>query len=440
MALCVGLLPLKSGGAVAAWFSCRSAYKFRFYPTAAQAEKLNNYFGAGRWYWNQSLAIRRQAWQQGGQSLTGVDMSRRLTAWKKTAGMAWLREIPSTILTQKGRDLDAAYAAFFAGRGRFPRFKKRAHAQSFRFQLDQRVVANHYRAGERLKLTGLGSLKLRWTRLPKGIPKMVTVSRDAVGDYWVSFSVEESIPALPVNNGAVGIDMGLTDVVVTSDGWRSGSPKHLYAATRRLRHQQRTLSRRRKGSNRWQAQRRRVAKLHRKVARQRQDFLHKISTTLIRKNQAVAMEDLNVAGMMKNHRLARAIGDAGWRELRRQLEYKAAYYGRDVFLAGRFEATSKTCSACGHRVAELPLHIRQWQCPACEAEHDRDQNAAINVLAFATGSQPVETGPRPVGTGGSAGRACKLDARGGVKTSGTAEHSALTRTPLKREADPACAA
>lgn len=194
------------------------SYVFRVEPTVVQREQLNRYFGAARWYWNQSLAIRQKAYSQGGVTLTGTDLSRRLTCWKRAAPFAWLREILSTALTQKGRDLDTAYKNFFAGRARFPRFKKRSHVESIRFQLDQRVVARMYYPGELLKLPGLGALTLRWSRLPAGVPNMVTVRRDALGRYSVSFMVEEAAPAAPQTISEVGIDRGLKDWAVLSDG------------------------------------------------------------------------------------------------------------------------------------------------------------------------------------------------------------------------------
>lgn len=363
------------------------SYQFMFYPTPMQAVLLAQFFGAARWVWNSALAWRSHWFKELGEKVTGVDFSRELTWLKKLEPLAWLASVPATVLVQTLRDQDRAFANFFGKRARYPRFKRRSHGASIRFQLDQRVVLNMYRAGEFLKLPGLGVLDVRWSRVPGGVPKMVTVRRDACGRYFVAFMVEEAIQQAPVSTQGVGIDVGLKDVIITSAGQKSGNPRYLRRYQRRLKMAQRRLSRKQKGSNRWHRQRRRVARIHARTKDARQDFLHKQTTALVRDNGVIAIEDLCVKGLIRT-RLAKSMSDAALGELRRQLEYKCQWHGRVLLVADRFAPTSKTCSSCGTVQAEMPLRIRDWTCPDCGAVHDRDVNAAVNVLRFATGGEP----------------------------------------------------
>lgn len=358
------------------------SYKFRITPNAEQCKHLAREFGCARWVWNTCLAWRSDAYRRG-EKVTAIDFSRELTQLKKLEPYAWLNEVSSGTLVQKLRDQDRAFVNFFAKRAKYPRFKKRSHAQSVRYQIDQRIAVNMYRAGGFLKLPKLGSLKIRWSRIPEGTPKMVTLSMDAAGRYFASFSVEQQIGQWPQKTNAVGVDLGVKDVVVTSDGWKSGNPRHLNGYLRRLKHAQRILSRRRKGSGRWHDQRIHVARLHARIADARRDWLHKLSTRLIQDHGFIAIEDLHVRGMMANRCLAKAIGDVGMSELRRQLEYKATWHGRVIEAVDRFAPTSKTCSTCGLIQSGMPLSVREWQCE-CGVSHDRDVNAAKNILKFST--------------------------------------------------------
>jgi putative transposase len=337
------------------------------------------------------------------ERVSGVDFSRELTWLKRLESLAWLKAVPATVLTQVLRDQDRAFANFFTKRARYPRFKKRRTGASIRFQLDQRCVLNTYRAGERLKLPGLGALKVRWSRIPDGIPKMVTLRRDPAGRYFVAFMVEEPIEQAAPSQRSVGIDLGVKDVLITSNGQKSGNPRHLRRYRRRLKWAQRRLARKQKGSQRWHKQRQRVARLHGRVHDARQDFLHKQTTALVQANGVIAIEDLNVHGMSASAKgtteapgkqvrqkagLNQSILDASFSEIRRQLDYKCHWHGRVLLVTDRFAPTSKTCSGCGAVQAEMPLQIRDWSCPACGAVHDRDVNAAVNVLRFATGGEP----------------------------------------------------
>jgi putative transposase len=313
-----------------------------------------------------------------------VDFSRDLTFLKQLGTYDWLKEASAAVLSQKLRDQDTAFKNFFAGRAKYPKFKKKLHAQSIRYQLDQRIIAGMYGAGEFLKLPKLGSLKLKWSTKPQGIPKMVTLTKDCTGRYFVSFMCEEKIQPLPRKPNGIGVDLGVKDIVVTSDSWKSGNPRHLYTYKRQLTKTQRRLSRRVKGSQRWHHQRIRVANAHARVRNMRQDWLHKLSTTLVGQASLIAMEDLNVKGMMANRRLSKAVGDVGMHELKRHLEYKAKWTGCEFVQVDRWAPTSKTCSECGRVQEAMPLNIREWTCPDCNAVHDRDINAAKNILALAT--------------------------------------------------------
>lgn len=356
------------------------AYRYRYYPTVVQVCRLAIEFGHARWVWNWALAMMTAWYRRYGERLSHAEISRELTFLKRLAPYAWLREASSTVLTQKLRDLDRAFANFFAGRAKYPRFKSRRGPQSVRYQLDQRTVANHYRPGELLRLPRLGSLKLCWSRIPKGVPKMVTVSRDAAGRYWVSMAVEEPVEAFPASAHADAVDLGLKDLFVSARGYRSGNPRHLLKLLWRLRILQRRLARKKKGSGRWRRLKEKIARLHARIRNARRDLLHKVTTWLIRENQAVVIEDLNVRGMLRNRRLARALSDAALGEVRRMLAYKAEWHGRELVVVDRWYPSSKTCSGCGHVLESLALSVREWTCPACGAIHDRDRNAALNLL------------------------------------------------------------
>lgn len=364
----------------------QKAYKFRIYPTAAQRKQLAVEFGCSRFVWNRCLELRSTAWKERQEKHNYVSLGRQVTVWKKT-DFPWLSDATASGLTQSLIDQDKAFQNFFEKRGQYPRFKSKGDKQSVRYQLDQRHIQSTYSGGEFLKLPKLGFVNVRWSRIPTGIPKMATVSKDPSGRYCVAFACEEVVEALPLTGVAVGLDLGIKDVVVASDGMKSGNPRHLKKQMRRLKFQQRRLSRMQKGSNRRRKQRVKVAKIHAHIAAMRSDFLHKATTAIIRRADVMALEDLNVRGMMKNHHLAGAIADVGMGEFKRQIGYKADWYGRKVITADRFAPTSKTCSHCGSYREKMPLSIREWTCPDCGTRHDRDINAARNILSFATAGE-----------------------------------------------------
>lgn len=390
------------------------AYKFRFYPTAEQRHQLAVEFGNARFVWNRCLALRSQAWEERQERHNYVSLNRQVTEWKRTE-FPWLADSAACCLTQGLMDQDRAFKNFFEKRGRYPRFKSRYDRQAVRYQLDQRQIERTYRAGTFLKLPKLGLLKIRWSQIPAGAPKMATVSKTPDGRYFVSFACEVEIKPLPLTGQTIGVDLGIKDVAVSSDGWKSGNPRHLKGQLKHLKRQQRFLARKQKGSNRRRRQRQRVARIHAKIAAMRQDFLHKTTTALVQRADVIALEDLNVKGMLKNHHLAGAIADVGMGEFRRQIEYKAAWAGRKVIVVDRWAPTSKTCSHCGSYQQKMPLSVREWTCPDCHARHDRDVNAANVILKFATA--------------GNAG----TDARGGGKNLGG--HESLTPVEARTDAE-----
>lgn len=367
------------------------AYKYRFYPNAAQRKQLAVEFGNARFAWNRCLDLRSKAYEADKTRHNYVSLNRLVTKWKR-GEFPWLADSVAACLTQVLIDQDKAFQNFYrrvknGEKPGYPRFKSRYDRQAVRYTLDQRQIERTYQAGEFLKLPKLGALKVRWSQVPTGIPKMATVSKTPDGRYFVAFSCEVEIQSLPATGNAVGLDLGIKDVVVDSDGWKSGNPRHLKGRLRHLKRQQRRLSRMKKGSNRRHRQRLKVARIHAHIAASRADFLHKTTTAIVKRADVIALEDLHVKGMMKNHHLARAIADVGMGEFRRQLEYKANGYGRELRIAGRFAPTSKTCSECQHVMDKMPLSVRQWTCPDCGTHHDRDVNAARNILSFATAGE-----------------------------------------------------
>jgi putative transposase len=355
--------------------SITRSYRIRAYPNGAQRRLLDRWFGATRWLWNTALGIRSEAYRECGLSLTGNDLSIWLTQWKRTPGHEWLAEIPATVLTQCLRDQDAAFRNFFGGRARYPRFKRKSTSGSVRFQ----DVGRAWTRGT-LGLPKLDSLKLAEALPEVTRPDLVTLSRDAAGRYHVSFSVEVPKSLLPITHRVVGVDVGLTHLATLSTGEKIPNPKRFHARLRYLRQQQRCLARRQKGSRRREKQRLRVARAHARMRQERQCALHALTTRLVREFDLVMIEDLNVKAMARGIH-ARAIHDAAFSEIRRQLTYKSDWYGKILVEVDRWYASSKRCSECQYTLDELRLDQRQWTCPKCGVTHDRDVNAARNILA-----------------------------------------------------------
>jgi putative transposase len=357
----------------------KRAYRYRFYPTSEQANALARTFGCARFVYNWALRLRADAYSQRQERLDYYAASAALTTLKQQPETAWLNEVSSVPLQQALRHLDRAFRNFFDGRARYPTFHKRHGRQAatyasgaFRWDAENRS----------LTLAKLDTpLDIHWSRAFIGTPSTVTITKDAAGRYFVSFLVEEAVATLPVVTALVGVDVGLKDVAVLSSGEKIANPHHLQRSERRLKHAQRNFARKQKGSKNREQARMKVAREHARIADQRRDGLHKLTTRLIRENQVVCVESLAVKNLVRNHTLAKAISDVGWGELVRQLEYKADWYGRSLVQIDRWYPSSKRCHACGFVLDTLALDVRQWTCPACGARHDRDINAARNILA-----------------------------------------------------------
>ena len=360
----------------------RTAYRCRAYPDPAQRAVLNRSFGCVRKVWNDTLNARQQRYTTDHTSTSYAQTDRALTAMKKNPAMAFLNEVSSVPLQQTLRHQHQAFTAFFANRARYPRFKSRFSRQSAHYTRSAFTM----RGGVlRLAKTN-GPLRFVWSWQDVDVtgldPTMVVVSREPDGRWYVTFAVDGSAPQpLQATRSAVGIDLGVKDFAVTSDGEKIANPRHAQRKARNLARYQRRLARCQKGSANRVKAKAKVARAHRKVRNARRDFLHRASTRMVRQNDVIVIEDLAVANMVRNRRLARAISDCGWGEFRRQLEYKCQRYGRQLVVIDRWYPSSKTCSACGHLLATLTLGTRHWTCPSCGTRHDRDVNAAKNILA-----------------------------------------------------------
>lgn len=360
----------------------RTAYKCRAYPTPDQVAVVNRTFGCVRLVWNKTLSERNRRHHAEGARTSYRETDAALTAWKRTEDLAFLSEVSSVPLQQTLRHQHTAFQNFFVGRARHPRFKSRTGRQSARYTRS----AFRMRDGALTLAKTSTPLRFSWSFGAVDVaalePTMVVLSREPDGRWYVTFAVDTETPASAEPAGhAIGVDLGLTDFLVTSDGERIPNPRHLARKTRNLARYQRRTARCQRGSGNRRKAKAKVARAHRKVRTARQDFLHRTTTALVRSADMIAIEDLNVAGMVRNPHLARAISDAGWGEFRRQLEYKCARAGRTLVVIDRWLPSSKTCSACGHRLAELALSARHWTCPSCRTRHDRDLNAAKNILA-----------------------------------------------------------
>ena len=355
----------------------RKAYRFRLEPSSSQRDRLERFAGARRWVWNWALATWKAYYAEHGKSIPVRELSAMLTALKEQPETAWLREMDSQALQQTLADLQQAFANFFAKRAHYPRFKSKKH-DTARFRIPQRVTLT----GAQVHIPKIGTVPLRLSRPVEGTIKSATFSRDACGHWFVSLSIQVELPVvmspLPAPETVVGIDLGLKDVVVLSTGERVAAPCLYRKTQRRLQRAQRALCRKVKGSKNRAKARVRVARLHRKVAHQRGDFLHKLSTRIIRTSGAVCIEDLNVKGLART-KLAKSMLDASMGELRRQLAYKGQWYGVLVVAIGRWYPSSKRCHACGQCNAALRLDDRIWTCPGCGCVLDRDLNGARNI-------------------------------------------------------------
>jgi IS605 OrfB family transposase len=376
----------------------RLRYRFRVQPTPAQREALAKAFGCARVVYNDGLRLREEAYMAGLPWVSDGNLVRLVTTEaKRTPQRAWLTEVSAVVLQQSVADLHRAYRNYFAAlvevkaerakgnkqaklRVHKPKPKRRRQDQAIRFTANSRfrVLSNG-----RLRLPKVGDLRVRWSRELPSTPSSVTITLDGAGRYHASFVIQVQEAPVPSTPTQVGIDLGLTHFATLSTGEKVANPRWLRQRQKALRRAQRSLSRRQKGSKNRDKQRRKVAKMHARVADARRDFHHQLSTRLIRENQTVVAEDLNVAGLGRSN-LARSIHDAGWSSFVAMLEYKAALSGRRFVKINQWHPSSQLCSACGQQSGPKGLNalkVRTWTCLACDTEHDRDVNAALNILA-----------------------------------------------------------
>ncbi len=405
------------------------AFKYRLYPRKSEKEHINKSIGVARYIYNWGLEIKTKAYTQDKTSITSNDLSNKLPALKLE--LPWLQEVYSQVLQGSLRNLNTAYTKFFKEHTGFPKFKsKRHHRQSYQLPQNVKVDVEH----SLVWLPKLGWVKAKLHREFEGTIKTCTVSRTPSGQYYISILVDKdtALPSKPqiISETTLGIDLGLKDFLITSEGDKV-SPLDILQEGAQLRHLQRRLSRKKKGSNNRDKARIRVARQHQRIANKRSDFLHKTSKQLIDENQVdtFALETLNIKGMVKNHKLARSIHSASWSKFVDFLTYKSEWYGKNILRIGMFEPSSKMCSNCGHIKSDLKLKHRTWTCVECECKHDRDVNAAKNIKQFALHPANI------VGQGLSKLRASSLVQKACGSCSGGAESSDSTsHHGMKQEA------
>ena len=373
------------------------AYRYRFYPTTEQESLLLRTMGCTRLVYNKALAERTEAWYKAQERVGYNQTSSMLTSWKQEEDLDFLNEVSCVPLQQGLRHLQTAFTNFFAGRAKYPNFKKKHHGGSAEFTKS----AFRWRNGQVFLAKCVEALPIRWSRLiPEGChPSTITVKLAASGRWFVSLLVDDHtiqpLPKIDVLNGSlmgetpktapvrkfIGLDVGISSLIATSNGDKITNPKHFKQLRQKLKRVQKALSRKQKGSNNRYKARIEVARVHAQITDARCDFLHKLTTQLVRENQTIVVEDLAIKNMVKNRKLALAISDASWGELIRQLAYKCEWYGRELIKIDRWFPSSKRCGNCGHMVNKLPLNIREWECEVCHTKHDRDINASKNILA-----------------------------------------------------------
>lgn len=352
------------------------AYRYRVYPTQEQEQQLAHTFGCARYVYNHFLKVRTDAWYENQERIGYNGTAKMLTDLKKQTETLWLQDVSNVCLQQSLQNLDTAFKNFFQGRAKYPNFKKKHGMQSARY-----TTSGFTFKDGKLKLAKHDKpLNIKWSRQFNGKPTSCTVSKDAANRYHISILVEEEIKTMPFVKKEVGIDLGLTHAVITSDGLKVNNQKYYRLQEKRLAKAQRKLSKKRKGSSNRAKARLRVAKIHAKISDQRKDFAHKLTTKLINENQVIAAESLQVKNLVKNRSLSKSIQDVGWHQITSMLEYKANWYGRSFVQIDRFYPSSKRCHVCGHISDKMPLSVRLWDCPSCGNQHDRDVNAAKNIL------------------------------------------------------------
>ncbi|NEN89861.1 MAG: IS200/IS605 family element transposase accessory protein TnpB [Okeania sp. SIO3H1] len=396
----------------------KARYKYRVYPTPGQKHQLAKLFGCVRVVWNDSLAFCKEQYKLGTKKPSNSELQKQfITQAKKTEEREWLSDVSVVPLQQSLNDLNQAYQNFFTStkgkrKGRAikpPRFKTRKSRQTARFTL--RGFKPHQ---DSVYLAKIGKLKIVWSRGLPAAPSSVTVIKDSANRYFLSFVVEIKPEVLPKTDNSVGIDLGIKTFATLSDGTKIDAPKPLKKRIKKYRKLSKFLSKKTIGSKRYEKARLRIAKFHAKLKDTRTDFLHKLSTQIIRENQTIILEDLNVSGMVKNRKLSRAISDLGWRQFRTLLEGKAEKYSREFRVIDRWLATSQICSNCGFKGGKLDLSIREWECLNCGRRHDRDHNAAINILVAGGQSETLNGRGGKQKTTAKVAAACEASTRRGA--------------------------
>jgi putative transposase len=362
------------------------AYKYRIYPNKKQTSKINQHIGGCRFVYNWALENKIKFYETSKEKLSAYDLNYMLKGLK--AENPWLKEVNSQSLQQTNKNMESAFTRFFREKKGFPKFKsKKNPVQSF--QIPQHYTVDFEK--QLIKLPKIGNVKLVISRTFDGTPKNATISKTPTGKYFISILVEDG-KELPEKqpfdeNSTIGVDLGIKDSAILSNGNKFENPKFLKNSLQNLKVLSKKFSRKQKGSNNFKKAKLRLSRLHEKITNQRNDFQHKLSKKLVCENQAIALETLNICGMIKNHCLAQVIADAGWSGFVEKLTYKAEWFGKTILRIGRFEPSSKVCSVCGYYNRDLTLNIREWECPDCKTKHDRDVNAAINIKKFALQDQ-----------------------------------------------------
>ena len=362
------------------------SFVYRLYPNKEQEILLAKHFGCNRFIYNWALNLRKESYEQSGKTISKFELNKMVTQLAKKEEYSWLQEVLSQSLQQSIQNLDTAYIKFFKEKTGFPKFKsKRTHRYSYRIPQNVKIDFEEHK----VFLPKIKWVNIRVDRKFEGLIKSVTVKQLPSGKYFVSILVEDSKDYQTKKQiehaNAVGIDLGIKDFAILSDGTKIENPKFLRIKEQRLKVLQKRLSRKQKGSNNRNKQRIKVAKLHEKITNERKDFLQKLTTKLVKESQfdTFCLENLNVSGMMRNHKLAKSIAEVSWYQFIEMLKYKCEWYGKNLVQIGQFEPSTKTCSHCGYKNTELTLKDREWICPVCNTYHDRDINAAINIKNFA---------------------------------------------------------